>query len=475
MVSMVAIVMLLIVARAPQMGDAEGFPAASGKTDEGEWKRLKEREDILERKVEVLERQVGALKDEVVRVKRSPSPAPAIPPPPVRSSSASSSPGSAVQIGKEKSTTTGQDGRSVESLLQRGLPKIAVLVICYNRPEYLSRTLSSLLANVPKGKGEMTRLPIFVSQDGSDMKVAEVVKKYRSEAIARGLSFEHLKHRQTSERGDTGYHKLARHFKWAFATLFDNHPDLSGAIVLEDDMEVAVDFFDMFFGLMPVLESDPTIFTISAWSDNGKPEFVSDPRKIYRSDFFPGLGWLMTRKLWNELGPKWPAAYWDDWLREPAQRKGRACLRPEIARTHNFGAMGVSAGQYYAANIAPVKLNEIKIDFRSVGGIGAELAKAPYDAALRRQIEAARQVVVSELRLSSSLRVDDDDIYVVYTSVSGREKTSFKNIAKALGIMSDEKAGVPRTAYNGVVSVRRKGGDRWLFIVPKEGFRPYNY
>lgn len=29
---------------------------------------------------------------------------------------------------------------------------------------------------------------------------------------------------------------------------------------------------------------------------------------LYRSDFFPGLGWMMTREIWAELGPKWPKA-----------------------------------------------------------------------------------------------------------------------------------------------------------------------
>jgi hypothetical protein len=32
---------------------------------------------------------------------------------------------------------------------------------------------------------------------------------------------------------------------------------------------------------------------------------------------------LCCSKLWQELGPIWPNAYWDDWLREPLRRKGR--------------------------------------------------------------------------------------------------------------------------------------------------------
>lgn len=34
--------------------------------------------------------------------------------------------------------------------------------------------------------------------------------------------------------------------------------------------------------------------------------------------------------------------FWDDWIRHPEQRKGRACIRPEIPRTRTFGKIGVS-------------------------------------------------------------------------------------------------------------------------------------
>lgn len=106
---------------------------------------------------------------------------------------------------------------------------------------------------------------------------------------------------------------------------------------------------------------------------------MSDPSAVYRSDFFPGLGWMTDHHVrgaavaavitqrahtashrapliasvhvrsvrpvavcaptqrWEELGPKWPAGFWDDWLREPPQRKGRNFLRPEISRTYTFG------------------------------------------------------------------------------------------------------------------------------------------
>ena len=35
-------------------------------------------------------------------------------------------------------------------------------------------------------------------------------------------------------------------------------------------------------------------------------------------------------------------SFWDDWIREPAQRRNRACIRPELSRTKTFGKKGVS-------------------------------------------------------------------------------------------------------------------------------------
>lgn len=84
---------------------------------------------------------------------------------------------------------------------------------------------------------------------------------------------------------------------------------------------------------------------ISAWNDNGKESLIdlNATSLLYRTDFFPGLGWMLSRDLWTtELGPKWPKSFWDDWIRNPEQRKGRACIRPEISRTRTFGKIGVS-------------------------------------------------------------------------------------------------------------------------------------
>ncbi len=68
------------------------------------------------------------------------------------------------------------------------------------------------------------------------------------------------------------------------------------------------------------------------------PTLLFPPFHVFKINFW--------RRIWNELKPKWPRAYWDDWLREPAQRQGRHIIRPEVCRTLHFGARGVSNSQF---------------------------------------------------------------------------------------------------------------------------------
>merc|ERR1711972_330880 len=132
---------------------------------------------------------------------------------------------------------------------------------------------------------------------------------------------------------------MGAHYHWAFSQVFDNcgHDHL---IVLEEDLEIAPDFFSYFAATLPLLKGDPSLFCVSAWNDNGRSELASDTQAIFRTDFFPGLGWLLLRELWVEIRNRWPDAFWDDFIRRKDVRKDRHCIRPEVSRTHTFGEIG---------------------------------------------------------------------------------------------------------------------------------------
>jgi alpha-1,3-mannosyl-glycoprotein beta-1,2-N-acetylglucosaminyltransferase len=155
-----------------------------------------------------------------------------------------------------------------------------------------------------------------------------------------------------------------RHYGWALNQVFQVFK-YDQVIIVEDDLEVAPDFFEYFGATLPLLKSDPSLWCVSAWNDNGKAGLIEEtaPERLYRSDFFPGLGWMITKELWAELGPKWPHSYWDDWMREAAQRHGRACIRPEVSRTKTFGKVGVSNGLFYDKHLKFIVLSQKFVPF----------------------------------------------------------------------------------------------------------------
>lgn len=71
---------------------------------------------------------------------------------------------------------------------------------------------------------------------------------------------------------------------------------------------MAPDFYEYFSATYALLLADPSLWCVSAWNDNGKRNLVdmNHSELLYRSDFFPGLGWMITKDLWDELEPKWP-------------------------------------------------------------------------------------------------------------------------------------------------------------------------
>jgi len=63
-------------------------------------------------------------------------------------------------------------------------------------------------------------------------------------------------------------------------------------------MVFSPDFFDYFRQLAPLLETDPTIWCISSWNDNGKKGLVMpDSTAVYRTDFFLGFPWLIKKEF----------------------------------------------------------------------------------------------------------------------------------------------------------------------------------
>ncbi|XP_068603541.1 alpha-1,3-mannosyl-glycoprotein 2-beta-N-acetylglucosaminyltransferase b [Brachionichthys hirsutus] len=336
---------------------------------------------------------------------------------------------------------------------------IPILVIACDRVT-VRRSLDKLIQYRPSPDLN----PIIVSQDCGHAETARVIGSY-------GAQVTHIKQPELSDirvrpehRKFQGYYKISRHYRWALNQVFSTFSH-STVVVVEDDLEVAPDFFEYFRALYPILRSDSSLWCVSAWNDNGRDALVDPSRAelLYRTDFFPGLGWMLLKEMWNELEPKWPSAFWDDWMRQPEQRKGRSCIRPEISRTITFGRKGVSLGQFFDQYLRYIKLNTQFVPFTKQDL--SYLLKEKYDENFLKEIYSTPPVKIEELQ-GGSFR-GPGPYRVQYSS-----RDSFKVFARNLGVMDDFKSGVPRTGYRGIVSFLYKG--RRVFLAPPEGWTHYD-
>ncbi|KAA0196710.1 hypothetical protein HAZT_HAZT008070 [Hyalella azteca] len=338
---------------------------------------------------------------------------------------------------------------------------IPVLVIACNREAAIRRSLDLLL----KYRPSQSRFPIIVSQDCGHQPTKQIILSYGNEVSLIEQPDLSVIDVPVKEKKFKGYFYIARHYKWALDHIFleAGHQTV---IIVEDDLDISPDFFNYFSATHSLLRTDPTLWCVSAWNDNGKGSLVdinNGAHLLYRTDFFPGLGWMLTRSLWEELSPKWPKSYWDDWMRAPEQRKDRACIRPEISRTKTFGKKGVSNGLFFEKHLKFIHLNEQPVPFTSMNL--TFLLKSEYDAAFERRVQAAE--VVSLAQAKSGQLPEAGEYRLLYHT-----KDVFKKTTKALGLMDDFKAGVPRTGYRGVVTFMYL--NRRFFLAPNNNWKGYD-
>ena len=393
--------------------------------------------------------------------------------------------------------------KKMELGIERKSPKLEVnqmdspvLIFTFQRANYLERTLWKLYQHHPAQRaqhgsnlGRIIGAPIIISQDGNDSGVKAVIDAYRDAfEINLGIPLYRLEHMQPPPDDNTEeknfwdsdskpYKDLAIHYGWALEQTFSgaayeldtrhdrrfSKPPLpKRVVIIEEDIEVGLDFFSLMNATADLLDEDKTLLAVSGYNDNGKAQVVGDSKRLVRSDFFPGLGWMMPRRVWDgeETHPNaalkldWaPNGYWDDWLREPNIRCGRQILRPEMSRSYHFGNMhGVTQNGIN---------NQILLDRVDVQWEKEDLSYLKpewFAESYWRRVSNAKFVSTAA---DAKFYIAHSDVRIVYTSFA-----EFESLAVDFDIKSDEKAGMVRTGYEGIVEVRYAKGEYIIFITP---------
>ncbi|KAJ4454746.1 putative GNT-I family protein [Paratrimastix pyriformis] len=346
-------------------------------------------------------------------------------------------------------------------------------MICFNRAGYLKRSLESLL----QVRG-IENAQILLFQDGDNAEVKDLCESYVSKYGKK--RFQHFMHPHQGWAAE-GAQYIAAHYKHMADTVFHSGVVGSppGVVIVEEDMIFSADFLEYFVQTSHLLDSDPNLWCITTWNDNGFRNMADDPAMLYRTDFFVGLGWLMPRRLWEEVGRIWPATHWDHFLRTPEIRRGRQCLFPEVPRHYNIGEQGTHVSKDMFANFfEPIVMHSgTPVRMR----VDHVVNEATYDAWVRAQLAGASllapsrasgdEIVIRHPDVLAAIErglavtsgsthqnqpkvvttIEPITLAMYFQMGSARERTQWDKVAKFLGLWD----GVPaRATYHGMWYVK---------------------
>ncbi|CAH2310683.1 O-linked-mannose beta-1,2-N-acetylglucosaminyltransferase 1 [Pelobates cultripes] len=306
-------------------------------------------------------------------------------------------------------------------LKENKVSNVPVAVIAGNRPNYLYRMLRSLLS----AQG-VTPQMITVFIDGYYEEPMDVVELYGLKGI---------QHTPISIKNA----RVTQHYKASLTATFNLHPDAKFVIVLEEDLDISIDYFSFLSQTIYLLEEDESLYCISAWNDQGYEHTAEDPSLLYRVETMPGLGWVLRKNLYkDELEPKWPTPEklwdWDMWMRMPEQRKGRECLIPDVSRSYHFGIVGLNMnGYFHEAYFKKHKFNTVpNVQMMNV----ESLKKDAYEIEIHRILSEAEVLDHSKNPCEDSFIPDTEGkTYVMYIRMEQEaDFTTWTQLAKCLHV-----------------------------------------
>lgn len=118
--------------------------------------------------------------------------------------------------------------------------------------------------------------PIVVSQDCNHEPTRQIIESYGNKLkFIRQPDQSDIPLKGKSQKKFKGYYKISRHYGWALNYTF-NVLNYETVLIVEDDLDIAPDFFEYFLALYPILRADTSLYCISAWNDNGKQGLVEE-------------------------------------------------------------------------------------------------------------------------------------------------------------------------------------------------------
>lgn len=129
--------------------------------------------------------------------------------------------------------------------------------------------------------------------------------------------------------GQSGETKIGAHIHGAIDQAFATFPDCTVLAVLEDDVEVAADYFRMIAALAGHIEAGYAFCPLNDYYEHPEPPQKPDLGTIKLTTHAIGLGMAFSRESWKRWRWPWGYRHWDNFLRAT---RDIVCLTPIVSR-----------------------------------------------------------------------------------------------------------------------------------------------
>nr|XP_053654182.1 protein O-linked-mannose beta-1,2-N-acetylglucosaminyltransferase 1-like [Cherax quadricarinatus] len=261
---------------------------------------------------------------------------------------------------------------------------IPVVVITANKPHHLYRLLRNLFSIAGSSQTE-----VLVVVDGAHQETLDLTEL---------LNVTVTVHRPEGIHSN----RTNANVRFALYSVFREFPRADKAIVLEDDLLLSPDFLRYFHHVAPLLDLDPTVFCINAFSSNSYSDTASDPRVLLRARSYPMYGWMVKRSYASQIINHWvPPGIgdWDWWLTWEDLRKGRDVVFPEVSRTFHSGSAGVHvSGFEQEIYFNRMIYNQVKqVNLMDVNLVNNPMKNKVYRPSVQELESATKEIVLAEL------------------------------------------------------------------------------
>lgn len=369
-----------------------------------------------------------------------------------------------------------------------------IVILAHNRDQDLKLCLSSLAKNVDVGL-----FKVVVSLDNAETRPAmrKAVESVERDSPSLKVDVWEVPPRVFENASYTvgvkdwmrrfvATSSIAYHYKWAFDKAFVE-VGFEYAIFLEEDLVLAPDFLSLFRSTAWLLVEDPSLWCISAWNDVGFTATFNDNCRLLRTSYFPGLGFLLPKRVYLEMRKEWPAAPtmgWDYWTRVFFRTHEKECVIPEVPRSRHLGRGGSSVktakqSQYFdSLGLAAVESScgpglAGEAPCRQFGDV-SYLIDAEYEKRVLAAVAAAHPISDSDLRsIGKRGGPPQKSLYLLPYRYE-----SFKGLRVLVGLHPKDVGAYPippdvRSEHYGLVVAKHVESGSWVLLVDCRSTRNY--